>query len=543
MGAMPTRDPRIGFVLDGRYTLVERLGAGGMGVVYKAEHRYTGELVAVKLLPGDIRGDASEDELRGRFLKEPHLQSLARHPNVLRVIDAGLAGVQPYLVTEFVDGDDLQRRLDVCGVLGVAETLAILDRAAAALDAAHERGVVHRDVKPANVLIRVDGHVFLTDFGVAKDGDGAGGTAMFVGTTAYASPEQITLEGVVDARADVYALGCVMFHCLTGHPPFEGGSPYELMHKHVLEPPPSGSRARPGLPAALDPVIARALAKNREDRYASCLELVAEAATATGTELASAAVPLPPSTPSPTTPASAAVPPAHTYPYATEPGARDDATTTAATPLLPPPRVPGRRRPVAAALFQIALAALLVGAVAAYLMGRGHGETASSTTRSPGSGGVTHRDTSRPGTAPSGFTGDAARLASVFPSQISSQRCAVAPDGDNPDALVQIRCSADSGRIDTYYELWPSRDAMNQLLDDNGSGLNVFFAGTWTDADGTTQGRIDRFVTGLLDPQNVILWSYRSVDATIWAQSTLSQDELLAWWRTSAPRATSQAHI
>src|SRR5262249_55295663 len=191
------------------------------------------------------------------------------------------------------DGEELEEGLERKVGLPVAETLGILAPAAAALDAAHERGIVHRDVKPANVLVRRDGHVLLTDFGVAKDPAGADVTAMFVGTALYAAPEQITLASVVDGRADVYALACVMYHCLTGHPPFQGDSQYEVMTKHVTEPPRPASEAARGVAAALDPVLARALAKAPEDRHATCGELVAEAAAATETDPAPVAVPVP----------------------------------------------------------------------------------------------------------------------------------------------------------------------------------------------------------------------------------------------------------
>jgi hypothetical protein len=113
----------------------------------------------------------------------------------------------------------------------------------------------------------------------------------------------------------------------------------------------------------------------------------------------------------------------------------------------------------------------------------------------------------------------------------------VQPDGDSSGSLVQIRCPADNGQVDTHYELWPNRVAMNRLLDANSGGLNVYFGGTWRDASGVRQGRIDQFFTGLLDPHNVILWSYNVLNATIWAQSTLDRDELRAGWRTAAPRA------
>jgi serine/threonine protein kinase len=527
-----TDDPRIGVVLDHRYRLVERLGAGGMGVVYKAGHCYTGELVAVKLLHADAGGARTEGEIRMRFGQEPHLQVLARHPNVVRVIDAGLAESQPYLVTEYVDGEDLQRRLDARGALPVAETLAILRGVAAALDAAHQRGIVHRDVKPANVLIGSDGAVLLTDFGVAKDPAGGGGTAVFVGTTVYASPEQITLTSPVDWRSDVYSLGCVMFHCLVGHPPFEAGSLYELMNKHLVQAPPAVSDERPGLPPALDRVIARALAKSRDERFSTCADLIAEAALAAGTDLASNDLGRL-ATPAVSAGRPAAKPTSgpSTYPYATEALALD------------PPVVPRGRRRRAAALVMIALVTLFAGLLAAYMVARTNshataGRTRTTTTHTSARS-VSRDATKHAGTSASGFTGYSAQLANDFPEQISSQNCSVEPDGADPGALVQIRCHADSGRVDAYYELWPSEDGVNQLLDANGDGLDVFFAGTWTDTNGTTQGRIDRFFTGLLDPQDVILWSYSTLDATIWAQSTLGPDELLAWWRTSALRGAS----
>ena len=516
-------DRRIGAALDDRYTLLEWLGAGGMGVVYKARHRYTGELVAIKLWAGDLPAGASRDEIRRRFLSEPRLQSLARHPHVLRVTDAGVAGVHPYLVTDFVDGEDLQQRLERTGVLPVAETLGILGPAAAALDAAHERGIVHRDVKPANVLIRGDGHVFLTDFGVAKDPAGADVTAMFVGTTLYAAPEQITLASVVDGRADVSALACVMYHCLAGRPPFQGDSQYEVMTKHVTEPPRAVSEAGRGVPAALDPVLARALAKAPEDRHATCGELIAEAAAATQTDLASVAPPAPAGPMAEPREATTEVlnirlaP--RTSPYATDPFPEDAA----------PAAVPTPRRRLARTLILAGVAlATLVGALA-LATPLGHDSTVGSPAAS--------------GAAQSAFTGYAARLANDFPGHITSPGCRQEPDLDNPAALALVHCSTRGGQIDVYYELWPNRTTMNQLLDDNGSGLNVDFAGYWTDGNGKQQGRIDRFVTGLLDPHNVILWSYTSANATIWAQSGLSEDELLSWWRKAAPPGAGQSHI
>jgi serine/threonine-protein kinase len=545
-------DPRIGLALDDRYTLLEWLGAGGMGVVYKARHRYTGELVAIKLWAADLPAGASRDEIRRRFLSEPRLQSLARHPHVLRVIDAGVAGLQPYLVTDFVDGEDLQDRLDGRGVLPIAETLAILGPAAAALDAAHERGVVHRDVKPANVLIRRDGHVFLTDFGVAKDPAGVDATAMFVGTTLYAAPEQITLASVVDQRADVYALASVMFHCLTGRPPFQGDSPYEVMTRHVTEPPPAVSRAGRDVSAALDPVLARGLAKAPADRHATCGELIAEAAAATDIDIASVTAPAPCRPTSDPAEATTAVlnarVSARTFSYATESFPEHPPTVAAAPvvraemskmPTAARPKAPRRRGARTALLAGGVLATLLAVLVMAPSTGRDRDAGSPPASGHNGEGSAATGS----GAEQAGFTGYAAQLATDFPGHIVRHGCRQEPDLDNPDALALIHCTIRGGQIDTYYELWPNDATMNQLLDDNSSGLNVYFAGYWTDGSSKQQGRVDRFVTGLLDPHNVILWSYEAINATIWAQSGLSEDQLLAWWRKSAPPAPSQSHI
>jgi Ca2+-binding RTX toxin-like protein len=192
----------------------------------------------------------------------------------------------------------------------------------------------------------------------------------------------------------------------------------------------------------------------------------------------------------------------------------------------------------------IALVTLLAGLLAAYIVAGTNrhataGGTQTTTGTRTGAHSVSRDETKNARTGASGFSGYAAQLANDFPAQISSLNCGVEPDGADPGVLVQIRCRADSGRVDAYYELWPSEDGMNSLLDANGDGLGVFFAGTWTDTNGTTQGRIDRFFTGLLDPQDVILWSYTRLNATILAQSTLGPDELLAWWRTTALRVAS----
>ena len=341
-------------------------------------------------------------------------------------------------------------------------------------------------MKPANVLIRSDGAVLLTDFGVAKDPAGGGGTAVFVGTTVYASPEQITLTSAVDWRSDVYSLGCVMFHCLVGHPPFEAESLYELMNKHLVQAPPAVSEERPDLPPGLDRVIARALAKSRDDRFSTCAELIAEAALAADIDLSSDDLrPLATQAVSAERPAAEPTSGPSTYPYATEAfalgetipldRAREQPTQPSGGVPRPPVVARGRRRR-AATLVMIALVTLLAGLLAAYMITRTNGHTTAGGTRTTtgtraGTRSVTRNATKNAGTSASGFAGYAAQLASDFPEQISSQNCGVEPDGADPGVLVQIRCRSDSGRVDAYYELWPSEDGMNHLLDANGDGL------------------------------------------------------------------------
>jgi serine/threonine-protein kinase len=247
-----------------------------MSVVYLAEHVRLGRNVALKLLSAAL----SEDEsFRERFERESRRAAEIDHPNIVPIYDAGDADGQFYIAMRYVQGSDLKALIKTEGPLNMGRTLYILEQAASALDAAHERDLVHRDVKPANILIESPSdRVFLTDFGVVKHtaSHGLTRTGFFIGTVDYAAPEQI--EGLpVDARTDVYALGCVLYECLTGRAPFDRDAEVAVMHAHLTEPPPSLRSARPDLPRELDRVIASAMAKAKDERQSTCEQLVREA--------------------------------------------------------------------------------------------------------------------------------------------------------------------------------------------------------------------------------------------------------------------------
>ena len=256
------------------YRVQALVGRGGMGVVYRATDLRLDRAVALKLVAPEL----AQDELfRSRFLKESRLAASLDHPNVLPIFEAGESDGQLYLAMRYVEGDDLKTLLERDRTLTAERTVAILGQVADALDAAHRRGLVHRDVKPANILVDEDGHAYLTDFGITKQAGAASTqTGEMVGTLDYLAPEQIRGEPV-DGRTDSYALGCVLFECLAGAPPFRRETHAETLWAHLHdEPPPLGGHV------ALDPVLGRALAKERDERFGSCRELMDAASDALG---------------------------------------------------------------------------------------------------------------------------------------------------------------------------------------------------------------------------------------------------------------------
>jgi YVTN family beta-propeller protein len=257
----------------GGYRIEAVLGRGGMGVVYRATDVRLGRKVALKVLPPEF---GSDETFRVRFLRESRAAAAIDHPGVIPIYEAGDVDGQLYIAMRYVDGVDLERMLEADGPLAPERAVALVAQLAAALDAAHERGLVHRDVKPSNALVAKGDHVYLCDFGLTKEAaDDVKLTASdeLAGTALYMAPETLR-TGHADARSDLYSLGCVLFECLVGEPPFTGRTPAAVIFGHLEEPPPPASERRAGLPHALDSVLARALDKVPEHRYASGAELV-----------------------------------------------------------------------------------------------------------------------------------------------------------------------------------------------------------------------------------------------------------------------------
>src|SRR5919198_381167 len=254
-------------------------GRGGMGVVYRATQKALDRVVALKLIVPELADDPG---LRDRFERESRIAASIDHPNVLPLYYAGEQDGVLYQAMRYVDGTDLRTLVRAHGALPADRAVAIVAQVAAALDAAHARGLVHRDVKPANVLLTEGDHAYLGDFGLSRrtaSQEASTGGGSVVGTFDYVSPEQIRGERV-DARADVYALGGVLFTALTGQVPFPRESDEARLWAHLQADPPRLSERAPNLPAELDPVIERALAKRAEDRYPSAGDLARAAQAA-----------------------------------------------------------------------------------------------------------------------------------------------------------------------------------------------------------------------------------------------------------------------
>ena len=266
-------ETRIGTEVGG-YRLESVIGRGGMSVIYLAEQLRLGRKVAFKLLAPEL---ARDERFRERFLRESRLASTIEHPNIIQIHDAGEADGLLYIAMRHVEGPSLKELIARRGALGLGRVIYIVEQIASALDVAHAKGLVHRDVKPANILLdEASDHAFLTDFGIAKQTTARGltSTAMFIGTMEYCSPEQI--EGrPVDARTDVYGLGCVVVESLTGSPPFVHETEVALMHAHLSTPAPMLTSRQRELPIGLNAVVARALAKDPDARYQTAGEFAA----------------------------------------------------------------------------------------------------------------------------------------------------------------------------------------------------------------------------------------------------------------------------
>lgn len=269
-GTRTGREKRLAAALAGQYEMDRVVGQGGMSTVYLARDLRHGRRVALKVLVPDQEFAAGAD----RFHAEIRVTAALHHPNILPLFDSGEAAGCLYYTMPYVEGESLDARLAREHALPLDTVRAVVDAVAAALDHAHARGIVHRDVKPGNVLLQEDS-IYVADFGIslALAGVAAGQrltqTGAALGTPVYMSPEQVESTGAVDGRADIYALGCVAYEMLTGEPPFMGSTARAVMLRHLHDPPPSAATLRHGLGAGVDEVLARALAKAPADRFAT----------------------------------------------------------------------------------------------------------------------------------------------------------------------------------------------------------------------------------------------------------------------------------
>jgi serine/threonine protein kinase len=261
------------------YRVESLIGRGGMAMVYRAEHLRLGRRVALKVIAPDL---AENEKFRQRFVRESRLAAAIDHPNILPVYEAGDADGMLFIAMRYVDGTDLKGLLAERGRLDTEQALSIFQQIAKALDVAHGRGLIHRDIKPGNILLTSDlegdetHHVYLSDFGLTKRASSHSGltdTGQFVGTIDYVAPEQITAKPV-GPSTDIYALGCVLFESLTGTLPFDRDSDAAILWAHLNDPPPAVTSYNEVLPRTVDEVVATAMAKAPEDRFGTCRELV-----------------------------------------------------------------------------------------------------------------------------------------------------------------------------------------------------------------------------------------------------------------------------
>jgi serine/threonine protein kinase len=286
MNARSTSAQMIGTVLSDRYRLEAKLGSGGMSTVYLARDETLDRAVAVKVMHREM--SEQPDQLQ-RFRQEARAVAKISHPNVVAVIDAGEDGGHPYIVFEYVEGETLKQRISRIGALEVQEALAYAIEIARGLTVAHARQMVHRDIKPQNVLIDAEGRAKLTDFGISRqlEQDGMTATGRVLGTTDYVAPEQAMGHGA-DPRSDIYSLGVVLYEMLTGEVPFSAESQVGVAMKHVNEELPDVQRRRPEVSAAAALVVERATIKEPAMRYQRVDEMIADLETALEVEAARA---------------------------------------------------------------------------------------------------------------------------------------------------------------------------------------------------------------------------------------------------------------
>ncbi|WP_112676784.1 serine/threonine-protein kinase [Micromonospora saelicesensis] len=517
-----------GVLLGDRYRLGERVATGGMGAVWRGTDVLLEREVAVKVLLPSLVADP---EFTARFRAEARMLAALRHPGVVPVHDVGQAVLDDgsqvdYLVMEYVEGEPLSARVRTVGRLDPATTMSVLAQAAGALHTAHLAGIVHRDVKPGNLLVKTDGTVVLVDFGIARSRNMAGLTAanMVLGTASYMSPEQATGQPV-SAATDIYALGAVAYFCLAGQPPFHGDNPLAVALRHAQEDP----AALPAdTPPAVAAVVTRALAKRPEDRFGSAAELAAAAADARDATLASipvsarppwalaapssgtpSALPVTPPvptpaapTPAPPTPSAGPTPTGQPAPIGTaaartpagfavspvsEPGStREDVLRKGSS---------GRGRHLLVGVGAVALVALIAVAVAAL---RPDGEPggadsppalAGESAAAPDGGALDDGDASAPGPRPSGTPG-ASRTVSAAPTGSVAGTDAPTAAGDPRTTTPGSTPTGTASSRPTPSRTPSGRPNPYTAAQACGSGYQVIDSATLTGGDGQRKGRV-----------------------------------------------------
>jgi serine/threonine-protein kinase len=478
----------------GPYRLRRLLGKGGMGEVYEAEDTVKDRVVALKLLPESASHDAV---FRKRLQREAHSAGRLQEPHVVPIHDYGEIDGLLYVDMRMIDGTDLRKVLKNFGPMTPARAVAIVKQIASAVDAAHESGVMHRDVKPENIILTRDDFAYLVDFGIANAATDEKltelGTA--VGTYAYMAPERFTNDEVT-YRADIYALTCVLHECLTGSQPFPGDSVSVVITAHLMQPIPKPSQQRPGIPPALDAVIARGMAKNPQDRYASAGDLAAAAnqalaqrdqdQAATILQRSAAATPyLPPpppaphgspfhQTPPPTPPPPGARPAAFHTPAGPPSGPMWAATTPPPPGPQGPPGAPPRKGtpwiPIAAA---VGVFVLVLGALGIWLAVKpddsaSSGMATSTTSEPTETSERTTRRTPRSTAPEPGPDSFGAKLLGLLPRGYDDGVCElVRPPASG--ALATVDCgqaSQQGGPASARYSLYADQQALDKAFDD-----------------------------------------------------------------------------
>jgi serine/threonine protein kinase len=561
-------ESRVGSVI-GPYRLRRLLGKGGMGEVYEAEDTVKDRIVALKLLPES----ASHDPVfRKRLQREAHSAGRLQEPHVVPIHDYGEVDGLLYVDMRMIDGTDLRKMLKRYGPLTPARAVAIVRQIASALDAAHESGVMHRDVKPENIIITRDDFAYLVDFGIANAATDEKltelGTA--VGTYAYMAPERFTNDEVT-YRADIYALACVLHECLTGSQPYPGDSVSVVITAHLMQPIPKPSEERPGIPKAFDDVIARGMAKKPQERYASAGDLAVaahhalthrdqdQAATILQrSEAATMPGALPPvepparpihQTPPPTAPPQhASTPPARPVAFHAPPPPSSGPPSGPMWTAPPPPGPPGPPRggakvpwiPMAAAagVFVLVLGALGIWFLVKPDDSSSSGMATTSETSTETTESTTRRTprTTEPTENPDSFD---AKLTSLLPQGYDNSVCQpVHPPVLS--ALATVECGPSSlqgGPTSARYSLFADQGALDKAFDDTirlitefqqcpASGTDSPTTWHYTDTPDNVQGRI---ACGTYNNIPDVVWS-KNADLLLGDSLGQNLEDLHNWW-------------